>query len=104
LLLLYVIASLVFLAVFYFIFGSIISLSVGVLLKFASDNMDRPLIIGTLLDPVVSYQLTIQIHPVTTQAIVIIFGFLHCLPALAFEGGVSIIPNTVTVTHFDRFR
>jgi hypothetical protein len=37
--------------------------------------MDRPLIIGTLLDPVVSYQLTIQIHPVTTQAIVIIFGF-----------------------------
>jgi len=31
-------------------------------------------------------------------------GFLHCLPALAFEGGVSIIPNTVTVTHFDSFR
>ena len=75
LLLLYVIASLVFLAVFYFILGNIISLSVGVLLKFASDNMDRPIIIGTLLDPVVSYQLTIQIHPVTTQAIVIIFGF-----------------------------
>jgi hypothetical protein len=32
-------------------------------------NMDRPIIIGTLLDPVVFYQLTIQIHPVTTQAI-----------------------------------
>jgi hypothetical protein len=31
-------------------------------------------------------------------------GFLPCLPPLAFEGGVGIIPNTVTVTHFDSFR
>jgi len=28
----------------------------------------------------------------------------YCLPVLAFEGGVSIIPNTVTVTHLDSFR
>jgi len=31
-------------------------------------------------------------------------GSLHCLPALVFEGGVSVIPNTVTVTHLVSFR
>jgi len=31
-------------------------------------------------------------------------GSLHYLPALVFEGDVSIIPNTVTVTHLVSFR